>query len=126
MERPTVKFTGLVSAGSITTVTVPKTVNYGGVTYYVTAIAARSLRNNHKIKNVYIGAWVEIIGRQAFYGCSSLTKIKINSKRVNTFGSKAFNKINAKARFYCYASKVSAYRTRLKKSGMKKPKISRL
>lgn len=126
VERPTVKFTGLANPSGITTVTVPKTVAYGGVTYYVTAIAAKSLRNNRKIKNVYIGAWVEIIGGQAFYGCSSLKKIKINSKRVGTFGSKAFNKINAKARFYCYASKVSAYRARLKKSGMKNPKISRL
>ena len=67
------------------------------------------------------------IGKNAFAGCSKLKTV--NMKKANgitSIGSKAFNKISAKAKVTVPAKKLTKYSKMLKKAGLpKKAKIKK-
>ena len=98
-------------------ITIGNTVTYQGVTYNITSIAAKALKNNKKITQVTVGANVTYIGASAFQGCGKLTRITVKSKVLKTVKSKAFKGISKKAKIKVPASKLKTYRKLLKKKG---------
>lgn len=74
---------------TLTSVSVPGTVSYGGVTYKVTAIGKAAFQNYTALKSVSVGKYVTSIGASAFYGCTKLTQVT-NAAAVTTIGEKAF------------------------------------
>lgn len=71
-------------------ISVPKNITVGGVTYKVTSIADNAFKNNKKITKVTLGDNVETIGTGAFNGCKNLTKVTIG-KNMKTIGIAAFS-----------------------------------
>ncbi len=86
--EPVVEYTG-TGGTSAATVTVPDTVTVGGVTYKVTAVAAKAFKNNKAITKVTISANITKIGAQAFAGCKKLKTVTIG-KNITEIGTKAF------------------------------------
>ncbi|MGN0312730.1 MAG: leucine-rich repeat protein, partial [Lachnospiraceae bacterium] len=84
----TVQFIGTKNT-TATTITIPATVTFGGITYKVTSIAAGALKNNKVITKVVIGKNVTVIGTGAFSGCTKLKSVTIGSG-VTTIYSRAF------------------------------------
>lgn len=114
--KATVAFTG-ISSKSATSVSIPKTVRYGGATFKVTEIADNALKANKKIKNVTIGANIKTIGDYAFSGCKKLKTITINSTKLKTVGKAAFKGINSKAKIKVPEKKLKTYKSLLKGKG---------
>ncbi len=92
-----------------TTVEIPSTVTYDGVTYKVTSIAPGAFKNS-KIKKIVIGSNIKKIGSKAFYGCKKLTTVKMG-KNVETIGNSAFQN--------CTALKKIEIPSKVKKIGSK-------
>ena len=87
-------------------VTIPDTFSAAGITYRVTAIAARAFFKNKKLKSAVIGANVQTIGNEAFSSCAKLSKVTIGS-RVSQIGAKAFFKCTALKKITIPASVTS-------------------
>ncbi len=110
---PEAAFTGTDAKGKI--VSIPPSVTVGGVTYKVTSVGkgvlntsqkknvtsvkfgsnikkidADAFTNSTKLKTVTLNGNLEEIGKNAFKGCTALTKIKIPAK-VKTIGDFAFS-----------------------------------
>ncbi|WP_408070930.1 leucine-rich repeat protein [Butyrivibrio sp. JL13D10] len=113
------KLSALNLTKSVKNVNIPDYVNYGGYNLGVTDIAENFMMGDKKAKNVTIGSNVATIGKQAFYKCQKLKKVKINSSRIKSFGKKAFGK-DAKG-FYVKSPKkcVKSYRNKFTKVGLK-------
>ena len=101
-------------------ITIPSTVRFDGVTYKVTSVSAKAFKNCKKLKKVTVGANVTSIGKQAFYGCKSLKAVTVKSKSVKKVGSKAFKGIHKKAGIKVPKEKLKAYKKLLKKGGAAK------
>ena len=101
-------------------VTIPNTVKYKGITYKVTSIADKAFQKNKKLKKVTIGVNVTKIGKAAFYRAKKLKKIVLKTQKLNTIGSKAFKKIHKKAVFYIPKSVRKVYKVKLLKAGASK------
>ena len=86
-EPYTVEVSDAVS--SITTVTIPETVTYNGITYSVTSIGGGAFFDRSSLTSVTIGESVTNIGGYAFFGCSSLVSIEIPNS-VTSIGNGAF------------------------------------
>ena len=71
------------------TVVVPATTVIDSVTYKVNRIATTAFFNDKTVKTVTIGANVEIIDANAFYGGSNLVKV-YGGARLKTIGNNAF------------------------------------
>ena len=84
-----VRFSGLKKAGSKTSVSIPKTVSYAGVTWKVTEIAAKALYKDSKITRLTVGANVKKIGKSAFEGCKKLKTVQ-GGAAVTQIGEAAF------------------------------------
>ena len=85
-----VRFEGLgANAGTVTTLSIPATVEDKSVTYNVTSIGANALKDNADIKTVIIGSKVVSIGNNAFYGCKNLAKVS-GRAGLKTIGTNAF------------------------------------
>ena len=84
----TVQFVGTKNK-TATTITIPATVTFDGITYKVTSIAARALKDNKVITKVVIGKNVTVIGTGAFRGCTKLKSVTIG-KGVVSINSNAF------------------------------------
>lgn len=113
----TVAFDGIVSAKT-TKVTIPKTVEYGGATFKVTAIAEGALKKATKITQVTIGANVEKIGKSAFEGCKNLKTITIKSTKIKSVGEKSLKGIYSKATIKVPKKNYATYKKILKKGGL--------
>ena len=102
------------------TVVIPKTVKIDGVNYKVTSIAKKAFAGNKSLKRVVIGAEIEKIGAKAFYNCSNLKAITIESTGLTakTVGTKAFAKIHKKAVVGVPKAKKAEYKKWLKKRGI--------
>lgn len=72
-------------------VKIPGTVEIGGKTFKVTAIAQNAFKKNTDIISVEVGDNVKDIGASAFEGCTKLKKITVG-KGVTKIGSSAFKK----------------------------------
>lgn len=103
---------------ALKSVTIPSTVTYNGVKYRVTRIDENAFESNTNLTSVTIGSNMVAIGSKAFYKCKKLSKVKINSKKLTSIGSKAFYGIKNNALFYAYRSKLTTYRSKIKKSGI--------
>ena len=78
----------------ITTISIPETITYNGITYSVTGIGDDAFFGCSSLTSVTIPNSVTSIGNDAFFGCSSLTSVTIPNS-VTSIGNGAFS--------YCYA-----------------------
>ena len=126
-------------------VTVPATVEVGGVTYKVTAIAEGAFKNNKKLtsvtinknvttigadafsgctklKSIVIPKNITTIGKNAFGGCKKLTKITISSTKLTkkNISKNAFKGISSKATIVVPKKKVAAYKSLFRSKGLSK------
>ena len=101
------------------TVTVPDVVNFAGFNLNVTDVAANFMKGNKKTKTVTIGSNVTTIGKQAFYNCKKLKKVTIKSKKIKSFGVKAFGKNAEKFTLKLPKSCKKSYKKLLKKAKIK-------
>ncbi len=86
-----VTLTGIAKGKTVTTLTVPATTKYNGVTYKVSAIGEKAFYKNKKIKKAIIGNNVVTIGKNAFRECTKLTTVTVGNK-VTTISYAAFMK----------------------------------
>ena len=79
-------------------VVIPATVKSKGVTYKVTSVAEKAVKNNKKVKSVVIGANIKCISNNAFYKCKSLKTVTIKSVLLTkkTANKKAFKGVGKK------------------------------
>ena len=111
------------------TVIIPATVEIGGVTYKVTAIAKNAFKGNKNLKRVTIEKNVGKIGANAFSGCKKLKNITIKTTKLKTkkVGANAFKNIKSNATIKVPKKKLKAYKSMLKKKGVgAKAKIKKL
>jgi len=86
------------------TVDIPASVEDNGVIYYINEIAEDAFRNYNQLSNAFIGKNVAVIGAHAFYGCSQITEIDINSRVVESIGDEAFKNCLLLHGIECYTS----------------------
>ncbi len=71
-------------------ITVPDTIKLQGKKYTVTAIGNNAFINHKKASSASIGKYVVSIGKNAFSGCTTLSKAAVNSTKLQTISSNAF------------------------------------
>lgn len=125
VSHPTVKFVGVVEAKT-KKVKIPASISSGDVTYKVTSIGTNAASGNGNITSVEINKNVKSINGKAFQKCTKLKKVRIKAKSISKIGKKAFDSVHKKVKFYTFNSKLSKYKSMLKKAGMKKPIVKRL
>ncbi len=116
-----VKVTGV--SKKLTSVSVPSTVKYNGITFKVTAIEKKAFRNQKTLKSAVVGKNVKSIGSEAFSGAKKLTKIKFSGTAIKSIGKNAFKNIKKNATFTVPKSKKAFYKRLLKKANTKNFKI---
>jgi len=116
VAKKEVAFTGIKNV-SAKTITIPKTIKYGGVSFKVTSIADNALKNKKKLTKVTIESNVKTIGKNAFYGCKNLKTIIVKSKNIKSVGKSAFKGINTKAKIKVPAAKFNTYKRIMKAKG---------
>lgn len=105
-------------------VSIPATVQIGSGLYDVTEISASAFEGAENLKTVVIGENIETIGKKAFFGCKKLSKITIQTSKLNTtsVGAKAFLKAGSisykKLKVKVPKSKKALYKQILKKRGL--------
>ncbi|WP_408071584.1 phage tail tip lysozyme [Butyrivibrio sp. JL13D10] len=109
-----------------TSLSIPNKVKIGEITAKVTSINAKACKGNDNLTKVTIGTNVEKIGKNAFDGCSNLTKISIKSKKVSTFSKGCFKKISDDAVFYVKSSVKKNYTAKIKKVAPAGIKVKKL
>ncbi len=102
-------------ASKLKKATIPATIKVGGVKFKVTSIAKNAFSGYTKLKTVTIGKYVKTIGANAFYGCTSLSKITIKGKKLKSVGEGAISGIVSTATIKAPKKKLKAY-TKLFKS----------
>ena len=105
------------------TATVKATVKIAGVTFKVTTVEKNAFKGCTNLTKVTIGKNVTQIGKNAFNGCGNLKTIIIKAVNLKKVGTKAFNGINYEAKFKLYKKKYSKYKKLIKKA--KAPKTVR-
>lgn len=70
------------AAKKATSVTIPATIDKGGIRFKVTGIWDKAFSGNTRVKTVKIGKNVKTIGEQAFASATSLTSVKGNTGLV--------------------------------------------
>lgn len=104
----------------VTKEVIPDTITVDGVTYLVTSVGTKAFYKNTDVQQVTIGKNVSEIGRKAFYGCSSLSKLIIKSDKLKSgsIGSNAFTKVARNVKVYVPGTKYSTYKKILKRAGI--------
>ena len=108
---------------NLTTLSVPATVKYNGMTFKVTSVGKKAFRKQAKLKSVTIGKNVKSIGASAFDGDKKLAKIKFSGTAIKSIGKNAFKGIKKNAKFTVKKSKKAYYKKLLKKAKTKNFKI---
>ncbi len=104
---------------SKSTITVPNTVSFGGRTYSVTCINANAFRNNQSLVKVTLGTNIRSIEHYAFYNCSKLSKVVINSKSLVNVSNYAFKKTKSSLKVYVPTrGLIASYRSMMLDGGM--------
>lgn len=85
----TAQVTGLKNK-SVSKLVIYNTVTLGGQKYQVTSVAASAFKGNKKITSVTVKKGVQVIGTNAFAGCTKLKKVTIKSTTLTAIGTKAF------------------------------------
>lgn len=103
-------------------VTIPGKASIQGVRYRVVAIEKNALKNCKKLKRVKIGKNVKKIGKKAFYGCKSLKKLEIRTKKLTAkkVKKKAFGKTYKKMTVKVPKKRLKRYKKLFRKRGIKK------
>lgn len=107
----------------LTSLTIPATVKYNGMTFKVAAVNKNAFKNQKQLKSVTIGKNVTSIGANAFGGDSKLAKIKFSGTAIKTIGKNAFKGIKKNAVFSVKKSKKAFYKKLLQKAKTKNFKI---
>lgn len=102
--------TGICEQGEEPTgdVVIPKTFEYKGKKYKVTAIAEGTFCDNKKITSVEIPDSVKKIGRISFLECKNLKSVKL-PKKFDSIGDSAFAYCEALEEIYINAKTVGDY-----------------
>ncbi len=116
-----VTVTGL--SKKLTSLNIPATVKYNGMTFKVTSINKKALRKQTKLKSVTIGKNVKSIGANAFDGDKKLAKIKFSGTAIKSIGKNAFKGIKKNATFTVKKAKKAYYNKLLKKAKTKNYKV---
>jgi hypothetical protein len=120
-KTPTVSY---VRPGNskITTVSIPKTIRVGGITYSVTAIADNAFKNCKKLKKITIGGNVITIGKNVFNGDKKLKTIVIKTNKLTSksVSKKSFAGVSSKVTIKVPKSKVKAYTKLFRSRGLSK------
>lgn len=90
-------------------VTIPETIEEGGVTYTVTAISSGAFHDKVRMTSVEIPSSVASIGASAFSNCYSLTLITNNAVTPQTITSNVFANVNRSAKLVVPTSSVNNY-----------------
>ena len=98
---------------NIKSLSIPATVSINGVTHKVTAVSAKAVSGNKKLKSVTIGANIKSISKNAFYKCSSLKKVTIKSTLLTkkTASKSSFKNANKKLVIKAPKSVKKKYKT---------------
>ena len=83
------------------------------------SIAEAAFLNHKRMTSAVIGRNVVKIGKQAFYGCSKLKQIKIQSSVLQTIGKRSFFDIDKNAVISVPKAKYQEYKRLLLASGSK-------
>ena len=78
---------------------------------YLQAIGTQAFSLCTNLVDVELPETITVVGTQAFKGCAALEKITIKALTPPTFGTQAFNSIDANAKLYVPAASVTAYRS---------------
>ena len=89
--------------------TIPSKIEAGGVTYKVTAVAAKACKGMEKLTTLTIGSNVRTIGGDAFRGCKKLKSITIKGTSLESVGKNAFKDVSKNAKVKCSKDKASEY-----------------
>lgn len=86
----------------------------------ITKIGESAFENCSVLKNVTIGKNLTKIGKQAFYGDKSIKQFVIRSRKISSFGKKAFASGNKKCTVKVPAAVLKTYQKKLIKAGLAK------
>jgi hypothetical protein len=114
---PRVKAVGCTRQ-TLTSLTIPARITFGGVSYKVTNIGAGAFRDMPKLTKLTIGANVIKINQTAFYNCPKLKTITISSKKLTGVGAKAFSKGYVKAKVNVPNAYIKKYKALLQDGGL--------
>lgn len=104
---------------SVTNVTVPNSISFDGRTFSVTCINANAFRGNRFLKKITLGNKIRSIEHYAFYNCSKLEKVVINSKNLVNISNYAFKKTKTSLKVYVPTrGLIASYRSLLLDGGM--------
>lgn len=111
------------SKKNITTLSIPATVKYNGMSFKVTAINKNAFKNKKKLKSVTVGKNVKVIGANAFLGDAKLAKVKFSGTAIKNIGKNAFKGIKKNAAFSVKKPKKAFIKKLLKKAKTKNYKV---
>lgn len=109
----------ITKAPNRASITVPATITINKKVYKVTGIGSKAFYKKSRLKKLVVGSNVVSIGSKACYGCKQLKSVKIKGKNLKKIGSGAFRSIHKKAVVRVPAAKKKAYRSMLRKAGLK-------
>lgn len=75
---------------SLKKLAIPSVVTLGGKQFKVTSIAAGAFKNNTRITSVVLKKNLEVIGANAFAGCTKLKKVTSTGVKLKKIGKQAF------------------------------------
>lgn len=107
------------------TVTIPKTIKVGGITYKVTGIAKEAFEYDGKMEKLVIGANVKTIEENALSYAFELKEIVIKSKKLTskTVKNNAFADIPNEVTVTAPSKKLSSYKKVLTAKGLSKDTV---
>ena len=86
-------------------VVIPETIVYDGETYFVDSIADYAFANSDQLTAVTIPTYIKKVGRNAFDGCTSLTKVVWNAIYADTYTEVVDGILNMYPPFLNYADR---------------------
>lgn len=99
-------------------ITVPDRVTFAGKKYFVTGVLPQGFEGNKKITKVTLGKYTKNIGKKAFYKCTKLSQVTINSTKLKKVGKQAFYGTRKNLKLKVPKSKKKQYKNLIKKSGV--------
>ena len=108
------------SSAALTALCVTDYISISGDKYEVTVIGTDAFKNYKNLKNVFIGANVKVIGKNAFYGCRNLKILRFRSDKLiaSTVGENAFKGLNSQILIKASVKKMQQYKDILTQRGM--------
>ena len=104
---------------TVAKVVIPNSITFDGQTYAVTCINANAFRGNRYMTKVTLGTNIRSIEHYAFYNCTKLSKVVINSRNLVNVSNYAFKKTKTTLKVYVPTrSLIASYRSTLLDGGM--------